>query len=378
MAELIVKLKQHTPIIHFQHYQKGATLRASELKPKLDKFLIDELKLTEVDEKGRIVPKRKYLNWFNNKEKLSLDYKVKIIDKDPIPKRGKVEIMPSTFENWILSKDLTLIISTFNNQLSKEIENNIDLFFAKFNFGKRQNKGFGCFYPDNLGEENLEKKLKEAGLVVYKFKDPLRNEVQTDTYFYEHIISKCWRRLKSGKNFSPYEKSRVFEYLSKKNLRWEKRWIKRKLKEMIDKKILPEDLIYTYQPIDINCQNTWEDNGNAEYRFGRALLGLPEHYEFRANNDHLYQVKVLNSEIERFKSPVTFKVFRKNIYALVEEIDNKIFNKNFSFEVYVKHHNRAKGKPIPIDEPISTPNIGEFSINEFLDEYFKTVGFNKL
>lgn len=37
--ELIVKLKQHTPIIHFQWEQKGATLRATELKPKLDLFL---------------------------------------------------------------------------------------------------------------------------------------------------------------------------------------------------------------------------------------------------------------------------------------------------------------------------------------------------
>ncbi|MFK5976154.1 MAG: hypothetical protein QM493_06565 [Sulfurovum sp.] len=33
-------LKQHTPIIHFQSDQMGATLRATELKPKFDKFLI--------------------------------------------------------------------------------------------------------------------------------------------------------------------------------------------------------------------------------------------------------------------------------------------------------------------------------------------------
>ena len=36
-------LRQHTPIIHFQHHQDGATLRASEVKPKLDKFLIEKL-----------------------------------------------------------------------------------------------------------------------------------------------------------------------------------------------------------------------------------------------------------------------------------------------------------------------------------------------
>lgn len=47
MYKIEFKLKQHTPLIHFQHDQHGATLRASELKPKLDKFLIRKLGLTE-------------------------------------------------------------------------------------------------------------------------------------------------------------------------------------------------------------------------------------------------------------------------------------------------------------------------------------------
>jgi len=37
--KLTFKLKQHTPIIHFQHDQHGTTLRATEIKPKLDRFL---------------------------------------------------------------------------------------------------------------------------------------------------------------------------------------------------------------------------------------------------------------------------------------------------------------------------------------------------
>ena len=40
MKTLKVTLKQHTPLIHFQHDQYGATLRASEVKPKLDRFII--------------------------------------------------------------------------------------------------------------------------------------------------------------------------------------------------------------------------------------------------------------------------------------------------------------------------------------------------
>ncbi|MBK9152255.1 MAG: hypothetical protein IPM26_15270 [Saprospiraceae bacterium] len=38
--QITFALRQHTPIIHFQHEQEGATLRATELKPKLDLFII--------------------------------------------------------------------------------------------------------------------------------------------------------------------------------------------------------------------------------------------------------------------------------------------------------------------------------------------------
>ena len=36
----IYTLIAQTPIIHFQHDQAGATLRATEVKPKLDKYLL--------------------------------------------------------------------------------------------------------------------------------------------------------------------------------------------------------------------------------------------------------------------------------------------------------------------------------------------------
>ena len=41
--KLTIPLKQHTPLIHFHHDQEGATLRASEVKPKLDKFILMRL-----------------------------------------------------------------------------------------------------------------------------------------------------------------------------------------------------------------------------------------------------------------------------------------------------------------------------------------------
>jgi hypothetical protein len=39
--KLTFHLKQHSHLLHFQYQQAGACLRATELKPKLDRFLIE-------------------------------------------------------------------------------------------------------------------------------------------------------------------------------------------------------------------------------------------------------------------------------------------------------------------------------------------------
>ena len=74
MYKIEFTLKQHTPIIHFQHDQDGATLRATEVKPKLDRFIIEKLEKSGVNniETG----------WFNNIEKKSLDYQMHITSDD--------------------------------------------------------------------------------------------------------------------------------------------------------------------------------------------------------------------------------------------------------------------------------------------------------
>ena len=53
MHTLYFTLKQHTPLIHF-HDQDEATLRATEVKPKLDKYLI---KVMGGEEASRIYDK---------------------------------------------------------------------------------------------------------------------------------------------------------------------------------------------------------------------------------------------------------------------------------------------------------------------------------
>ena len=67
-------LKQHTPIIHFQSDQSGATLRATELKPKFDRFLMEQFEKEGVD----------YSSYLIRGQEGALDYKVKIISSQGI------------------------------------------------------------------------------------------------------------------------------------------------------------------------------------------------------------------------------------------------------------------------------------------------------
>ncbi|MDD2199480.1 MAG: hypothetical protein PHE08_07115, partial [Bacteroidales bacterium] len=88
--QITFTLKQHTPIIHFQHDQDDATLRASEVKPRLDRFILTKLG-AESDQnlvgndakykKGIEVAKKR--NWLvGDEEHAALNYKLKIKTSD--------------------------------------------------------------------------------------------------------------------------------------------------------------------------------------------------------------------------------------------------------------------------------------------------------
>lgn len=66
MHKLEFQLTQHTPIIHFQSGYEGATLRASGVKPKLDRYLLKKIKKDELNP-----------NWFISQERGALDYKLR-------------------------------------------------------------------------------------------------------------------------------------------------------------------------------------------------------------------------------------------------------------------------------------------------------------
>ena len=212
MHTLSVTLRQHTPLLHFQHSQEGATLRASEVKPKLDRFLIDKLG-------GR----DKIANeWFVGKGKHpALDYKMRIegvggrIEKMKMKsypnKKGKwvTKAFPSVLSNmggkdteeelinFSMHEKLKLTITCRKeNGLCEKIRENLPLFFARHNFGQRSSKGFGSFTISHI--ENKEVKMAPCfdGLLYMDYKvDNCSYDAQSTVM---GIIESFWRILKNS------------------------------------------------------------------------------------------------------------------------------------------------------------------------------------
>jgi hypothetical protein len=426
MYKLEFTLKQHTPIIHFQHDQDGATLRATEVKPKLDRFIIEKLtnKKGQValnDFKHRTTKKIKQNNriidnpdfnqeWLDmlvgrSNEHLALDYKLKIFypnfNPQLIETKRNVKIITESSENTIFYKGHIKLVFSFLNQELKVLFNTyLNEFFVVTNFGKRQNKGFGCFYLNELTfDRNIRPVLNNYNW--YLLNETNHNLLGFDNnrfrnnYQFYLIISDKWRKLKSGFNHGGnYIKSSVFKYLCNQGLRWDKRWIKKELKPLI----LPNNLKSSRTPNgfnepndcggnNYNCANRpnyqgWGDNRdfNGEYRFGRAMLGLAEHYEFKNSNGQVtYQVQIKSNEIERYKAPVTFKVFDGKIFAIVE--NQNLYDRSFYFTVKIKQENQDDIF-IEINDTngnkkiLCTPaNNSEWDLTAFLDSFFPCINF---
>ena len=315
MSKFTVKftLKQHTPIIHFQSEQNGATLRATELKPKFDRFLKEYAFTGEIPEEFLIA-----------KDKEALDYKVKIYNKSNKVSTPKAYVNPEketdktayqapyfadASKSILANNEISIEFFTFNTELKKLIERYKDRFFVYENFGTRQNKGFGSFLRSDITNDEITKILQNHKNQVFtlgsynNYKDAFK---KIDTFY---------KKLKMGIN-KPYFKSLLFRYMCDTyNIGWEKKFIK---------KYFPEVIHGDHEPII--CSD------DKEYRYIRAVLGLAEHNEFRPKSGKKQiKIKSLDKSIERFKSPITFKLLNKQIYLLFNDSYKKILDKEFSF-----------------------------------------------
>lgn len=407
--QLTFTLKQHTPLIHFQHEQAGATLRATEMRPKLDKFLIKKFKEENTDYKKWLV---------GDGEHPALDYKIKIFSSNRIshylplalspdsrrnPEKGSnlisyikeeagIDVLilaPSPYfansdkikyerDSQYIDRYNTKLdelrfgiidngvikcqINSFHSNLVSKIESLISFFFLQDNFGTRQNKGFGSFTVESVNGKNINLSKEELkGLFISKS----NNRIDDLDKMFQFINSE-YRLLKSGDNFPVYQKSKLFNYFIDKKIRWEKRYLKKKINS---NKILNKDLFWKKKsaPIDKNDTslsdyNEWQDKQQNSYKYVRALLGLSEQFEYtvfaerrnkngdwemgdRPDSQKKYVVtlenkpKGNNSKIERFKSPIFFKVINGVVYINADNSFQDLLGEKFEFKLKLKGDN---------------------------------------
>ncbi|HAQ38287.1 MAG TPA: hypothetical protein DCQ58_07230, partial [Saprospirales bacterium] len=244
MYKLEFTLKQHTPIIHFQHNQKGATLRATEVKPKLDRFIIEKM---NVD--GKTIPK----GWFIGEHE-ALDYKINITGN--ADNYEKIENdhtnSPMYFGNMgnenppkHLKFSEILEGTTFSKHfdLCKEISKHIADFFFLNNFGSRQSKGYGSFSIEKYtmnAEEWIFPEVDTTKYLNIEFAKIAESDLKKKYILPFRKIDWFYRSLRSGINYKGlYFKSALFMYLYyQKKTQWDKKTIKAQYFNNIDQSLI--------------------------------------------------------------------------------------------------------------------------------------------
>ncbi len=401
MHTLKVTLKQHTPLIHFQHDQDGATLRASEVKPKLDRYLfekaIDEsfdgckTFLKGYSDKSENTLRRKY----TQEGFRALDYKISInpinrieLTLHPHYDNGKRKYVSDLFPmilNNMGGKDSIDELADFSmydrvdvtfNSKSEDLIDMIadwsDLFFATNNFGQRQDKGFGSFSVIEVdGEVRVFPKddLPDNTRFLKLSLSPRAEEFEKQMQLFQ-TIDFYWKCLKSGINYTKkrdqvfperYIKAFLWTYLNNKGQTWEKR----RVKECFDLTTGEE------KPENINTLS-----------FARAILGCPDKFEYKNKGKTVSightSAKESTDYIGRIPSPIIFKpVFEGNtvrVYLLIDEtaVCQLKQSNNLSFAFECEH------KTIQID---INPNIVDFhdllkGYHSYLAKKIKLKAFN--
>ena len=308
------KLIQHTPIIHFQHDQVGATLRATELKPKLDKFL-----------------KARYSKKLPFGEKGNLDYQTKIMAnhvESPANQFGDINNRYPLFfgnmgdvseKHFTYTKDIIRIqFFSFNQKIRQAIEKNFAEFILKTNFGARQSKGFGSFYLDKSCN------YYEKPHLNYKFsvnKTAIQDVFSTIELFYKSLrsgINTCDKKKES----IFYFKSMMFLYAKSLGIQWDKKSIK--------ESFFQENLAnQSYNLPDSDCLRF----SSNEKKIMKDLLGLSCSEKWKIPYKSTIEKK--HPEIERFKSPIIFKPLKNDnhfydVYFFTNKIDEKFLDQSFS------------------------------------------------
>lgn len=354
-------LVQHTPLIHFQHSEPHACLRATEVKPKLDRFLVEQLEEDDRFGDGR------WKKWFvGDGSQQSFDYMMRITPNSEQVERTQsiengieraiaraehrppnaglheihknyfgnmasgnniqdtVQAIQETFKESLFYKDgLTLTIRCFIPELLTLIDEHIRGFFMMHNFGTRQRKGFGSFTVDISTEPNAPKGFDLVGKYcpnAYYCK--LDGNVNADALLDAVWVLSAFLRSGFNRGEGNYVRGFVFRYFQREKnpLANDKAFVKQQVLRNVYNEATRGEHLHPY-------------GNNVRYRYVRGLLGTNENSRFcRAPNAHtpVYDIYTHSAEgIERFPSPLLFKPIGKFVFILPQKMPDKIFGSEF-------------------------------------------------
>ena len=359
------KLVQHTPLIHFQHSEPHACLRATEVKPKLDRFLIEQLEKDDRFGDGR------WKKWFvGDGSQQSFDYMMRItpnseqVDRTQSIENGieraiaraehrppnaslheihknyfgnmasgnniqdTVQAIQETFKESLFYKDgLTLTIRCFIPELLTFIDEHIRGFFMMHNFGTRQRKGFGSFTVDISTKPNEPKGFDLVGKYcpnAYYCK--LGNDVNADALLDAVWVISAFLRSGFNRGEGNYVRGFVFRYFQREKnpLANDKAFVKQQVLHNVYNEATRGEHLHPY-------------GNNVRYRYVRGLLGTNENSRFcraprgETREDRtVHNIYIHSAEgIERFPSPLLFKPIGKFVFILPQKMPDEIFGSEF-------------------------------------------------
>lgn len=391
-SKMELNLAAQTPMIHFQHGEDGATLRASEVKPKLDRFILKKMRH---DNPGVSDFHRNdsYGSIFRENGKESLDYSMSIRSRSK-PKRVDLKKYKSFYGNqdkesgefkYGIWSDPVVTIICFNEMLRGLIQKYIVEFFLVTNFGTMQSKGFGSFIlaPSSTGEawspdtdiEQTAGFIKEecdaTRCFCMQFSQNKNEDRNAVTVRILNEICQFYKIMKSGYNISAYRnpqkagyvRSYIYQYMhgsGNNNINNEKAWLKQ-------------------NHIAPNMGNRSKaDLSDGDARFLRALLGTGDSITYlgkrsiEIKNIDKYNADDNSPKFVRVPSPVFFKVIENCVFIAARPVPKELYGASFRFtrkwETNTVPEN-VLSKTIKVPTEAELHKKGKGSVEDFLASY---------
>lgn len=416
-CRLELKLEPQSPMIHFQAKQTGATIRASEVKPKLDGYILAQLIKKENMTIDELKSSEDYKCIFQDGEASSdnhaLKYKMQITCEEPpvqiIVNHG-IKNYDRQFKIYygnsgkdpedkyfgIISKPKITFLC-FQPKVCSLITEYIKSFFLTVNFGTMQGKGFGSFAPVGYGQvltdrekveiaRYLKAKLNAKYCFAMSFDAQKCDEKQAE--YWDKIFDEIrifYGLMKSGQNAYNYSKAYIYQYMMNKGIKNEKAEIKQKgiapilCKPENRKKYVTSDaeekpryvraFLGTANQVTYGRRYKTEEEKNGRYVLDGKNKVTVTIENIQQDGKKKGTVKNDGSgkdelKIERFASPIFFKIIRNTVFIVAVKIPEEMYGAKFKFS------SKLKNEPLYISTP-SKEDMGnqEFDTSAFLKEY---------